>query len=175
MSQNTSVSHRVFLVGMPGAGKTHWGKQVAAAYGREFIDLDEYICNNEGKTIPQLIGEGSEELFRDLENKYLIRLIDTTSNNVVVACGGGTPCFSDNMRTMKLAGIVIYLDADLDSLCENIERDGDTRPLLGKTTSLRYQLERLLQARRHWYEESHYILQTKDISLATFGEILGNV
>ena len=175
MSNNTSVSHRIFLVGMPGVGKSYWGKKLAEHYGLSFTDLDEYIGSNEGKTIPQLIGEGSEELFRDLENKYLIRLINNTDSKVVIACGGGTPCFSDNMRTMKLAGIVIYLEADVEYLYENVLRDGDTRPLLGKTTSVRYQLERLQQKRKKWYEEAHYILQVKDISITNFDEIIGNV
>ncbi|GAA4461767.1 shikimate kinase [Nemorincola caseinilytica] len=160
---------------MPGAGKTYWGRRIAAHYGLPFIDLDEYISSNEGKSVAQLIQEVSEETFRDLENKYLIRLIGSTDNRVVIACGGGTPCFSGNMRTMKMAGIVVYLEADLEYLYSNVQRDGDIRPLLGKTTSVRYQMERLLQLRRPYYEQAHYILQAKDISLTTFDEILGNV
>lgn len=168
-------SHRIFIVGMPGCGKSHWGRQIAAYYNRRFIDLDEYICEREGRTTPELFETEGELGFRILENKYLAELTDTTTQTDIIACGGGTPCYADNMRTMKIAGVVVYLEAAMDYLCDNIENDATIRPLFNAEMPLKEQVTALYLQRKPYYEQAHIILQAKDISVATFGQILGNV
>jgi shikimate kinase len=175
MSSSLKPFHRIFLTGMPGAGKSYWAQQIAQGYSLNYIDLDDYIVMREGKTIQELFAEDGEDAFRDKENRYLVELITDTGNDTVIACGGGTPCFSDNMRLMKINGVVIYIEAEVDFLYNNIANEIGTRPLLADAASAKEQLSELYLKRKRFYEQAHYILHVKDISLATFGEIIGNV
>lgn len=168
------LSHRIFLVGMPGAGKTYWGKKIASEYGMSFCDLDEWIEAREGKHITEIFETIGESAFRQIEHKHLIGLIRSSNNNAVIACGGGTPCFHENMRSMKIAGLVIYLESTIDQLLYNLLGEAARRPLLSATDDLEQTLRTMLMARRPYYEEAHVILRTNDISVATFGQISGN-
>lgn len=174
MEGRSIAPHRIFLVGMPGSGKSYWGRQIAAYYDRQFIDLDEYICEREGRTTPELFAAEGELGFRILENRYLVELVDITKSNVVIACGGGTPCYADNMRLMKIEGLVVYLEADAEYLHNNIAQDSNIRPLFNRAAPLQDQIAALYLQRKTFYEKAHFILQAKDISVATFGQILGN-
>lgn len=169
-----SLSHRVFLIGMPGAGKTYWGQKIAAEYAMTFYDLDQWIEEREGKSIANIFEQHGERYFRQIEHQQLIALIRHTDNNAVIACGGGTPCFHENMRNMKIAGIVIYLESTIAQLVANLTGDNTIRPLLSATDNLPQTLSTMLMARRPFYEEAHVILRTNDISVATFGQISGN-
>lgn len=160
---------------MPGSGKSHWGQQVAVHNRLPFVDLDMLIAANEPLTIPEIFKVHGEEGFRERERKYLLKIIKHIGQKVVVACGGGTPCFYDNMQLMKEAGKVIYLEADVSYLYENVLQSIEPRPLIDNSQSLTAQLEELLSRRKHFYEQAHHILQAKDISLATFDKIIGNV
>jgi shikimate kinase len=93
---------------------------------------------------------------------------------MVVACGGGTPCFLDNMLLMKEAGTVIYLQADVADLIVNLNTSREMRPLLKGKGDMAAYLEGMLQKRKAIYEQAHYILQTKDISITTFAEIISS-
>ncbi len=170
-----SFSHKVFLVGMPGVGKTYWGKKIADEYRMQFYDLDRWIETQEQNTIEEIFEMRGERGFRQIEHQRLIELIRHTSHNAVIACGGGTPCFHSNMRTMKLAGLVIYLESTIEQLVANIANDATRRPLLHATTNITDTLRTLMMARRPFYEEAHVILRNNDISVATFGQISGNV
>jgi shikimate kinase len=174
MEGRNIAPHRIFFVGMPGSGKSYWGRKVAAYYDRQFIDLDEYICEREGRTTPELFAAEGELGFRIMENKYLAELVNTTQSNVVIACGGGTPCYADNMRLMKIEGFVVYLEADTAYLYNNLLQDSNIRPLFDKAAPLQEQIAALYLQRKTFYEQAHIILQAKDISVATFGQILGN-
>jgi shikimate kinase len=167
------MDHKIlFLTGMPGAGKSYWGERIARRVGFRFVDLDEYIEEQERATIPALFARYDEHGFREREHKHLQAVIRAATTPAVVACGGGTPCFHDNMRLMKEAGVVVFLDAHLDKLLTNLEGSEAARPLLAAAADLRGHLERLLQKRRDCYMHAQYILHTDDISLTTFDEII---
>ncbi len=165
----------VFLIGMPGAGKTYWGKKVADAYGYSFTDLDAYIEKKEKASIATLFEIEGEDGFRDMENRYLEQIIRTAEPDAVIACGGGTPCFYNNMDMMLQAGQVIYLQTNTEQLISNLQNDKVQRPLLKKTTSLEKTLSDMLEQRKADYERAQHILQTENISLTTFEKILTNV
>jgi shikimate kinase len=160
---------------MPGAGKTYWGKQVAAENAAEFFDLDEWIVAQEGRQIAEIFESEGEAGFRQIEHNHLVGLIRQTANNVVIACGGGTPCFHGNLRTMKLAGLVVYLECPIENLIINLSNDANERPLLKDSVNLERELQTLFSVRRSFYEKAHVILRTDDISVATFAQISGNV
>jgi shikimate kinase len=166
---------KLFLIGMPGVGKSYWGAIVAQHIGLPFIDLDTLIANGEGVSITELFAKYGEASFREKERNYLNQIVTNNTEPSVVACGGGTPFFYDNMQQMKEAGRVVYLSADIDFLIGNLTKEENTRPLLTNRNTIRQQLEMLYTQRKEYYLQAHYILQAKDISVATFVEILRDV
>src|SRR3954462_12798074 len=99
---------RVFLIGFMGSGKTHWGRQLATQLKIPFFDLDEVITEKEKKTVTQIFAQHGEEVFRIKEKERLEQLIDEYGS-MVLSCGGGTPCFFNNVERMKKYGIVVWL------------------------------------------------------------------
>ncbi len=123
---------RIFLIGYMGAGKTTLGKALAKAMGLEFIDLDWYIENRYRKTISQIFQEKGEEGFRLLEQKMLHEAGEI--EDVVVSCGGGTPCFFDNMDFMNRQGQTLLLSASMEALVRRLTISRKKRPILKDKT-----------------------------------------
>ena len=161
-----------FLTGMPAAGKTYWGKHIADNLSLRFIDLDAYIESQEGATLPEIFENFGESGFREIEHALLDHLIQSAEGDTVIACGGGTPCFHNNMSMIKQSGKVIYLDVPVQELAGNLAKSPTQRPLLHKTKDVATQLKDMLQHRKHVYEQAHYILPAENISLTTFAEII---
>lgn len=97
----------IIIIGYMGAGKTTVGKALAKELGVMFYDLDWYIESRMRKTVKQIFDEVGEEGFRQIEHNMLHEVAEF--ENVVVSCGGGTPCFFDNMEYMNQSGNTIYL------------------------------------------------------------------
>ena len=87
---------KIFLIGFMGSGKTHWGKELSKKMSIPFFDLDEKIVEHEDKSIVQIFAEEGEEYFRLLE-KDVLHLLTESHETFVMACGGGTPCFFNNI------------------------------------------------------------------------------
>ncbi len=172
MAEKINSAKLIFLVGMPAVGKTTGGHKMALRHHLPFIDLDTFIEQLEGKTIAELFAQYEERGFRELEHKYLAGIIKSTTENTIIACGGGTPCFHNNMQLMKDAGSVIYLQADVAYLLNNLIESNVARPLLNNLDDLAAYLTFTLQQRQHTYEQADIILPIKDISLITFDEII---
>ncbi|HEX2683637.1 MAG TPA: shikimate kinase, partial [Ferruginibacter sp.] len=100
-------SGKIFLVGFMGSGKTYWGRIWAQAYQLAFYDLDEVIEQDQGKTVAEIFKTYGEDRFRQIEAGTLRSFSE--KNNCIVACGGGTPCFHDNMQWMNEQGTTVYL------------------------------------------------------------------
>lgn len=145
---------RIFLIGYMGSGKTTLGRAYAKATGLSFVDLDWYIEERSHRTVSQLFAEEGEEGFRRLERRMLHEVSEF--EDVIIACGGGTPCFGDNMEFMKKQGITVFLDASLDVLFRRLKVASSGRPLLkGKTdTELREFIEAGISARMPWYGQA---------------------
>ena len=142
----------VFLIGFMGAGKTTYGRSLAQQTGLRFVDADDYLMERSGCSIPELFAEKGEQGFRQWERQCLEELCRMT--DVVVATGGGMPCFFDNMELMRRSGLTIYLEASVEVLARHLEGTGDRRPLLkGKTPEqLRGYIAATLEQRRPFYE-----------------------
>ena len=97
----------VFLIGYMGCGKTTLGEVLARQMGLRFIDLDEFIEARQGMTIPQIFDQMGEARFRELETEALSEVAVT--QDVIVGCGGGTPCHGGNMALMNQAGTTVWL------------------------------------------------------------------
>lgn len=167
--------NRIFLVGMPYAGKTYWGRLIADHYNLQFTDLDDVVKTYTRKSIEGIFEEQGEDYFRKVEHECLVKLITEPTDGQVIACGGGTPCYYDNMERMRQAGVVVYLEATPEYLLANRERSNAKRPLFDDSMPLAEQVNALLQKRKPYYLQADYILPAADISVATFAKILNHV
>lgn len=123
---------RIILVGYMGSGKTTVGKQLAQDLGVSFYDLDWCVESRYHRTIPQIFAERGEEGFRELERRLLHEVCDF--EDIVLSCGGGTPCFFDNMDHMNLMGETVYLKAKPETLYMHLKMGRTERPLLKNKT-----------------------------------------
>lgn len=161
---------RIFLIGFMGSGKTHWGRQVAQRLNISFYDLDEVIVAAEKRSITDIFGESGEEYFRSTEKETLERLVDENAN-MVVSCGGGTPCFYNNIEFMKKYGCVVWLNTSVDVLMHRLMKERVQRPLLKdiKDEDLKHYIIRKLNERRMYYEQADVIIDKEDaISMNDF-------
>ncbi|MDQ3110175.1 MAG: shikimate kinase [Bacteroidota bacterium] len=163
---------RIFLVGYMGSGKSLMGAALAKELGVDFYDLDKVIEKNAGKDVTAIFAAEGEKHFRDLEKQALTEVLD--EENCVVACGGGTPCFFDNMDKMNEAGVVIYLKMSTDHLVERLEAEKDSRPLLnGKSGhELWTMVHETLQTREPDYLKAKYKVKAKDLKPAELAEFI---
>lgn len=161
---------RIFLIGFMGAGKTHWGKQVANRMGLPFHDLDELIVAQEGKSIADIFTENGEEYFRLAEKQMLEELVER-EDSMIISCGGGTPCFFNNIDFMKRYGIVVWLNTHVEVILQRLLKERMHRPLLKdiKDEDLRNHIIRKLNERRMYYEQADVIIDKEDsISMNDF-------
>ncbi|MBK7410759.1 MAG: shikimate kinase [Saprospirales bacterium] len=149
----------IFLIGMMGSGKSTVGEQLAQLLGWPFIDLDSWIEDQHQCTIAELFARDGENGFRLLEREALLQVL-AYPEVCVIACGGGTPCFFDNMHLMKEKGWVIYLRTPFPVLLARLEKQVSERPLLstGKWTD---NLEELLVKRSAYYEQAHIVFEQR--------------
>jgi len=145
---------KIFLIGMMGSGKTKTGQKLAKALSYKFIDIDAFIEEKEGKSIPLLFKEIGETQFRELEHHYILKLQDY--NNVVISTGGGLPCFHDNMDLINKSGLSIYLQAEPSFLKSRLINNKNSRPLIAKIPDEKLEgyLKDLLEQRRSYYEKA---------------------
>ena len=123
---------RIIIIGYMGAGKTTVGKALARTLQLPFYDLDWYIEGRMRKTVAQLFAERGEEGFRLVERNMLHEVAEF--EDVVISCGGGTPCFFDNMEYLNAQGETIYLKATPEVLYKHLQMGKTVRPLLRDKT-----------------------------------------
>ncbi len=145
---------KLVLLGYMGSGKSTVGKQLAAALKYSFIDLDTQIELEEEKTIPELFAEKGEIYFRKKENDVLKNHI-TSEQNIVVATGGGTPCYGNTIEFLSSEKnvITIYLKVSLDSLTSRLMTENNERPLIAHIQD-EFSLKDFI--RKHLFERSYY-------------------
>lgn len=149
---------RIILIGYMGAGKTTIGKILAKDLGVPFYDLDWYIETRMRKKVKQIFDERGEEGFRIIEKNMLHEVAEF--EDVVVACGGGTPCFFDNMEYMVGQGDVVYLRGTPDVLFRHLKMGKGVRPLLlGKSDEelLEY-IKENVKKREEFYMKANHIV-----------------
>lgn len=118
----------IFLIGYMGCGKSTMGRTVSALTGVPFIDLDNYIEQRFHLTVREIFAQRGEDGFRDVERRMLQEVADF--EDVIVACGGGTPCFFDNMEYMNTHGTTVFLNTPIDRLHSRLMRGRHKRPLI---------------------------------------------
>ena len=141
-----------------GAGKTTVGKALAKALGVSFYDLDWYIETRMRRTVKQIFDAEGEEGFRRIEHNMLHEVAEF--ENVVLSCGGGTPCFFDNIDYMNSQGQVVYLKASPDVLYQHLKMGKSVRPLLLNKTQEQVKtfIVEQLAYREQFYSRAKYTL-----------------
>lgn len=149
---------RIILIGYMGAGKTTVGKALAKDMGLMFYDLDWYIETRMHKTVAQIFEERGEEGFRVIEKNMLHEVAEF--ENVIISCGGGTPCFFDNMEYMNQQGDTVYLQASPEVLAAHLKMGKGVRPLItGKTEEELHQfISESLDKREPFYSQAKHIV-----------------
>jgi len=149
---------RIIILGYMGAGKTTIGKALSKEINIPFYDLDWYIESRMRKTVKQIFDEKGEEGFRKSEHTMLHEVAEF--ENVIISCGGGTPCFFDNMDYMNQQGETIYLKATPEVLYGHLKMGKTVRPLLLNKTPEEVQvfIKEQLKAREPYYSKAKYTL-----------------
>lgn len=158
----------IYLVGMPGSGKSTLGRRIADIMRRKFMDTDEVITVKTEETPEQIISLHGEEKLRELEKTLMDELLDTTG--LIVSTGGGFPVFNENMKHMNEHGITVYLRYDAIDLWKRLEHDR-VRPLSSSLESTK----NLLDSRERVYGEAQIIILCDDDLLSNVERILGAI
>lgn len=155
----------IFLTGFMGSGKTYWGRKLADAIDRPFYDLDQLIESRQQQSVAAVFSEAGEATFRELERETLHQT--TALPPAIVATGGGTPCFFDNMTWMNEVGLTIFLDTPAAILADRLKHERAFRPLLATVNEpdLENHISNLLKHRMPYYLQAQIRLeQTSDTS-----------
>jgi shikimate kinase len=160
------IKRHIFLTGFMGSGKSQLGKKLAALLGIGFIDLDLMISQQEQKTVPEIFRQAGEEEFRRLERVYLERIISEDKISVI-ALGGGTVCFNDNLALLKGAGILVYIELNATALFDRLKNNANGRPLLAGLSgdALLQKITGLLQERKTFYEQAHITVKGVNLTV----------
>ena len=169
----------IFLVGMPGSGKSTTGKKLAQKMKLNFTDLDQYLETKLNKKITEIFEQQGESEFRKKESKALQEII-TAGKKGILSLGGGAPCNSENLALIKKNGIVIYLEMSPDALRSRLIQKSNTRPLFEglEEAQLLEKLKILLQQREKYYCEADLTVSGMNVDLDTLKKqilsLLGN-
>lgn len=144
-----SKANNIFLIGPMGAGKTTIGRHLATLLHKRFVDVDHEIEKRTGVTIHVIFEIEGEAGFRQRESTLVNEL--ARDQDIVLATGGGAVLLEENRKILKEHGVVVYLQADIETLVERTRRDRN-RPLL-QTEDPRGKIEELLRQREPIYRE----------------------
>ncbi len=152
------MQKRIYLLGFMGSGKTTHGKTIARMMGYDFVDMDKWIEETTGLTVPEIFNTQGEPWFREQERRAIVEL--SKRERVVIATGGGAPCHGDNMELMKQSGLTIYLKLSPEALLSRLKVSKNKRPLLeGKSEEeMRQTIKEMLHQREPFYNNADMII-----------------
>jgi len=152
---------RIYLLGFMGCGKSHTGKKLAQLLDCPVIDLDTLIEEQAGMEISEIFAREGEKSFRLREQKALHET--AKSEHLIIACGGGAPCFFDNMNWMKKHGLTVYLQTSVETLVEHLLPGREHRPLIAALSEeeLPLFIEKKLFAREPVYLQAQIVFSQK--------------
>lgn len=153
----------IFLIGFMGSGKTHWGRIWAAKTGLSFYDLDARVEKASRMTIARIFEKKGEMKFRELEWYHLRKF--ERKKNFLLACGGGTPCYADNMDWMKRKGEVFYLEATPEVIVDRLTHETLHRPVIKdvRPSELLLFVQHKLMERESYYLQAHHVLNIDEL------------
>lgn len=168
---------KIFIIGYMASGKTTFGKALAEKLDVAFIDLDQYLEQRTGKTITEIFEEKGEDEFRKIEKEMLEAAVNE-DYDAVIACGGGTPCFHNNMEYINRKGLSVFLETSIPVLISRLQAENDKRPIVaGKSddeirekvlTQLCERLPHYMEAKLKWHGDDLETPAEIDMNVETF-------
>jgi shikimate kinase len=160
-------SNRLYLIGFMGAGKTTLGQAAAKELDWGFIDLDHWIEEKVGQSVQTIFTEQGESAFRREEQAAIDATGLQPSGPHLIACGGGTPCFGNNMQRINALGTSVYLKHSPAELAKRLAPFRAERPLIRDLlpNELETFITKLLKKREPFYQQAHHCLQGSDLAV----------
>jgi shikimate kinase len=157
---------KIFFIGFMGCGKSHWGKLLGQKLQLPFFDLDEKIEEHEGRSIAEIFEHKGEEYFRLVE-KDVLHLLTESHDAFVMACGGGTPCFYNNIDYLKKQGTVVWINCSTDCLYQRLVKEKAQRPMITgiPDAQLKSFIIKKYSSRKIYYQQAHVILPDEVITM----------
>ncbi len=157
---------KIFLIGFMGCGKTHWGKLLSQKMQAPFFDLDEKLVEQDGREINEIFSASGEEYFRMLE-KDVLHILSESHETFIMACGGGTPCFFNNIDYMKKHGTTVWINCSTECLHKRLLKEKENRPLIRAVpdSELRSHIVKKLSDRKIFYQQADVIINEDDLTL----------
>ncbi len=154
---------RIYLVGFMGCGKTSVGKRMASRLGYSFYDTDQAVEHQQGARVGDIFRNLGESAFREMERAAL--QATAQFDKVVVATGGGTPCWFDNMDFINRHGTSVYLKMGPAALQHRLENAVRKRPMIDglKGEALRDFIAEKLAERESFYQRAHSVVQAESV------------
>jgi shikimate kinase len=158
---------KIFLLGFMGCGKSYIGKRLAKNINADFLDLDDLIVETNGQSISDIFKEKEEMCFRQSESDCLKSLKNVS--NQIIALGGGTPCFFENMEWINENGVSIYFKTNPEVLAKRLKNETSKRPLIQQLSEseLLPFIKNKVAERSAFYEKAHleYAIETGNESI----------
>ena len=157
---------KIYLIGIMGSGKTHWGRLLSEKLGIPFFDLDEEIVGQAGKPITEIFATAGEEQFRVMESDILHQLSES-NDRFIMACGGGTPCYFNNIDYMNQAGTSVWINTPVETLFSRLVNQKSKRPLIRDLSDdqLRGFISKKFSDRRMYYEQAELVVDEEPVEL----------
>ncbi|MEQ8470539.1 MAG: shikimate kinase [Marinoscillum sp.] len=152
---------RIYLIGMPGSGKSFFGLKLSEAIDYPLVDLDTVIEEKEGKEISEIFEINGEDYFRDLESKVLHE-VSESSDHKIISTGGGAPCYRQGIEYMNSQGVTVFLETDKEILIQRLA-EKTHRPLVQGDTQKR--VDELLKARLPIYKKAQISIAHREVDL----------
>ena len=163
---------RIYLIGFMGVGKSTLGKKLARELDFQFVDLDDLFEKKYKIRIDDFFGKYDEDLFRTLEYETLNETF--SMNKVVIATGGGTPCFFETMKKINKRGVSIHLKMSSAAIASRLHHAKKPRPLIKDKTGeeLCTMIKQKLNERIHFYEQAHFTVDAISVDVKEVVEML---
>jgi shikimate kinase len=157
---------KIYLIGFMGSGKTHWGRLLSEKLGIPFFDLDEEIVGQAGKPITEIFATAGEEQFRVMESDILHQLSES-NDRFIMACGGGTPCYFNNIDYMNQSGTSVWINTPVETLFSRLVNQKSKRPLIRDLSDdqLRGFISKKFSDRRMYYEQAELVVDEEPVEL----------
>jgi shikimate kinase len=178
MLKNQKVmKSNIVLLGYMGSGKSTIGRSFASLQGSKFVDLDNYIEKKEGMSVSKIFEKYGVIRFRKVEKQSLAEVL-TSNKGIVIALGGGTPCYYDNMKLVNDHSDSVYLQMSVKSLTERLWQEKQQRPIIAainERSELQEFIGKHLFERNHFYQQAQHSLLVDSLSVDEVLEKLENL